>query len=186
MSIGISSSSDDDDIRIVGSLFCGNDEFSFLLYQSLRGRPFAKRWKHPWGAKQSILCFLRHLDCHVNRHRIRLISRNDGNRGRFSISLKITDYLCSFSIMDYYPIAIFCEYFLKHFDNIISIIRNRKDSIIFLTLERDIVRLEPLTTFSGRKFPECFFDKISSSSILGEENFFVIDSCCQITSSSTR
>ncbi len=186
MTIRISSCGDYYNIRIVGSLFCGNDEFSFLLYQSLRGRPFAKRWKHPWGAKQSIVCNFRYLDCHIIRHGNSLIPCNDGNGGRLCSKFRMTDRINPFSIVESYSIAIFCKYFLKDFYNIISVIRNRENSIICFTFKWNSMRFEPFSTLSWRKFPKCLFYKITPPSIFGEEDFFIIDSSCKITSSSTR
>ena len=189
MTISISSCGYNYNIRIVGSFGRGNDEFSFLLYLSLRG----KRWirvkrgeRSPWGAKQSILCFLRHLDCHVNRHRIRLIPRNDGNRGRFWNKFRMTDSINPFSIVESYSIAILCKYFFKDFYDIISVIWNRENSIILLTFEWNSMRLKPISTFSRRKFSECFFYKISTTCVLRKKYFLIFYSCSEIASSTSR
>lgn len=48
------------------------------------------------------------------------------------------------------------------------------------------MRLEPLLTFSGGEFSHRFSDKSPATSVLSSEEFFILDRCSDITSSSSR
>lgn len=90
-----------------------------------------------------------------------------------------------FAIMQGNPITMFREYVLEYLNHIESFIRGREDTVITLGFERQPMRLEPFMTFPRRKLPESLADKVTSTSILGEENFLILDASCQITSSSS-
>ena len=45
---------------------------------------------------------------------------------------------------------------------------------------------EPFSTFLRREFPESLLDEFTSTSVFREKNFFVFNSCCEVTSSTTR
>jgi hypothetical protein len=83
-------------------------------------------------------------------------------------------------------VTIFRKYFLEYLDNLSTIIRNRKYTIIYLTLEWYIMELEPFATFFRRKLSERFFYKISSSRIFREEYFFVFDTGGNVTATTSR
>lgn len=82
-------------------------------------------------------------------------------------------------------ITIFCKESFKYSYNIFSIIRKRKYSQIILNLERHSMWFKPFVAFFWRKFSYSFSDKIPTTSIFCSKNFFVFDSCRQITSSSS-
>ena len=96
------------------------------------------------------------------------------------------DSINSFPIMESDLVTIFRKYFLEYLDNLSTIIRNRKNTIICFALEWYVMWLEPFSTFFRRELSECFFYKISSSCIFREEYFFVFDTGGNVTTTTSR